>query len=614
MKCHPLFIAWDVTLGADVRRELEKFVQDCLPGRNLGKTPIYLSVIEIGPKNEVEVVRHLQTIEESQYFDVPRLGTETETTRSEMVDIDEAIRRETDKLNYQGIAQCLSPWLLVCLNRPLQTNWATTSKDIETVILDYSVGAELLNRDGLKHVMLSGVPILEKELKELKTRIQNESKREPSTESATSLKPATSSSGSVATSNKVHPSFEPPVERPAIVLDEIARIAPVSQELAQPVVEIEPALEMPVTRELLPLETGTEKQYAWRWLGKKSKRKRPRPRPPIVGIDRSETPSETRSINGPIIIEAASRLNAVEWHTDGYTKLPEYGPAGDFICEIGNIDALRLVAGSMRGTKHKYYGDPNQDSFAISHNDKYLIVAVSDGVSSAKHSAYVSKFLTHSVVNSLKFELLNKSDDLDFNLRDQIQVATERASHLVLNWREGELYAPYEKSEEVGLRDLAATLTVLVITRQHDENGNRNVVVGFVGDSPCYVLDALDWEIKTAETKTGEVLEHGTKALPVASGVPVVLEWAEFAVKPHQVVLVMTDGIGTSLASGRSAVGKWLAPRIPRLRGPNVESVFSEMILFDRQGEDDDRTLAVIFDVDQMGLEAQGNGDLINDQ
>jgi hypothetical protein len=266
VKCHPLFIAWDVTLEAGVRRELQKFVQDCLPGRNLGKTPIYLSVIEVGPKNQVEIVRPLQTIEESQYFDVPKLGTEIETTRSEMVDIDETIRRETDKLDYQGKAQCLSPWLLVCLNRPLQTNWAAIGKDIETVILDYSIGAELLNRDGLKHVMLSGVSNLEKEFKELNTRIQNESKREPSTESATSLKPATSSSGSVATSNKVNPSFAPQVARPAIVLDEIARIAPVSQEFAQPVVEIEPALEMPVTRELLPLETGSEKQHAWwRW-------------------------------------------------------------------------------------------------------------------------------------------------------------------------------------------------------------------------------------------------------------------------------------------------------------------------------------------------------------
>ncbi len=614
MKCHPLFIAWDVTLEEDVRRELQKFVQDCLPGRNPGKTPIYLSVIEVGPKNEVEIVRTLQTIEDSQYFEVPKLGTEIGTTRSEMVDIDETIRKEMDRLNDQGKAQCLSPWLLVCLNRPSQTNWATIGKDIETVILDYSIGAELLNRDGLKHVMLSGVPILEKELKELKARIQNESKREPNTESATSLKPATSSSGSVAPSNKVKPGFVPPVARPNIVLSENTPVERVNREVAQPLTEIEPRLEVLVSREPSPLQTRTENLNKWLRRGKKSKRNIPRTRPPIVGIDKSEISKDIRSINGPIIIEAASRLNAVEWHTDGYTKLPEYGPAGDFICEIGNIDALRLVAGSIRGTKHKYYGDPNQDSFAISHNDKYLIVAVSDGVSSAKHSAYVSKFLTHSVVNSLKLDLSNATDNLNFSLKDQIQAATERASRLVLNWREGELYSPYEKSEEVGLRDLAATLTVLVITRQYDENGNRNVVVGFVGDSPCYVLDALDWEIKTAETKTGEVLEHGTKALPVASGDRVVLEWAEFAVKPQQVVLVMTDGIGTSLASGRSAVGKWLAPRIPRLRGPNVESVFSDMILFDRQGEDDDRTLVVIFDVNEMGQEAHGNGDSIRDQ
>jgi serine phosphatase RsbU (regulator of sigma subunit) len=81
------------------------------------------------------------------------------------------------------------------------------------------------------------------------------------------------------------------------------------------------------------------------------------------------------------------------------------------------------------------------------------------------------------------------------------------------------------------------------------------------------------------------------------------LELFEFDLAKSDVLVMMTDGIGTSLASGDTPVGKWLAPRI---YGPSLSqdfagllsTNFSEVLTYDRQGEDDDRTLVVLYDFD----------------
>jgi len=304
-----------------------------------------------------------------------------------------------------------------------------------------------------------------------------------------------------------------------------------------------------------------------------------------------------RSVNGPLVVEFDSPLNRKVWHVDSWTKFPEMGPSRDFECEYGNVGTLRVIAGSMRGTKHKYYGDPNQDAYAVRATKNHVIIAVSDGVSSAKYSAYASKYLTDVIVRRVRQALEAWEKPTTMEIRQVIQEATETASAGVSRWRESELFAPDEPCETVDVRELAATLTVMVIDVELSQEKTRDAVVAFVGDSPCYVLKDLEWTIKTSESKTGDVIDHATSALPVREGRPVVLEWADIQVAESEALLLMTDGIGTSLASGRSAVGRWMAPRIAPLLGPQIESNFFDLISFDRNGEDDDRTLVVVLDV-----------------
>ena len=75
----------------------------------------------------------------------------------------------------------------------------------------------------------------------------------------------------------------------------------------------------------------------------------------------------------------------------------------------------------------------------------------------------------------------------------------------------------------------------------------------------------------------------------------VVLEFHEFMMGYRAQLVLMTDGIGTSLASGRTPVGQWLGER---LTNPQLTTDFLNTISFDRLGEDDDRTLVVLYDLD----------------
>lgn len=87
-----------------------------------------------------------------------------------------------------------------------------------------------------------------------------------------------------------------------------------------------------------------------------------------------------------------------------------------------------------------------------------------------------------------------------------------------------------------------------------------------------------------------------TSALPARTLDAMSINFSEFEVGAEEIILLATDGIGTSLVNGNTPVGRWLAPRIGNLIGPMVESRLHDILAFDRQGEDDDRTLIAVFD------------------
>ena len=311
-----------------------------------------------------------------------------------------------------------------------------------------------------------------------------------------------------------------------------------------------------------------------------------------------------RAKNGQLIVDTPSTINNREWWSPKWFKVPVVGPSRDLELEYGGVSTLRLMAASVRGTRHQFYGEPNQDAFAIGKNDKYVVIVVCDGVGSKAHSAYGSKYISFSVARSLAKSLETVvPGDLDV-IRSCITTAVQKASDGVQTWSDGALFAPDLPSSEVPIHELSSTLMVGVIEIEASIPEGRMVVLANVGDSPCYTFVDESWTLRTAATKEGDVLEHKTDALPNEIGVPVILEWHDFVMNPREQLLLMTDGIGTSLASGQTPLGRWLGSRLSTpilakdfLTAAQIEE-WVDTTCFDRQGEDDDRTLVVLYDFD----------------
>lgn len=351
----------------------------------------------------------------------------------------------------------------------------------------------------------------------------------------------------------------------------------------------------------------------WKWLIPWVRDRRAETTDPPVPVEESAAENQggihivddepqRRSANGNIVVEAESSLNKRPWHSENWMKLADRGPGRDLEIEYGGARTLRVMAGSARGTRHQYYGEANEDAFALAQNDHFVVAVVSDGVGAADFASYGSSFMSHCAAREVGRRLAGSPAARSSEIRDAIVGALQTASDSVQQWSAGSLHAPPVSPDRINRHALSATITVCVVPIDASDDGTRQVVCGYVGDSPCYTLGEVGWTLRSKVTKDGEIMDLGTSALPNPVGVPVVAEFAEFAVSRDDSIFVMTDGIGTSLGSGRTPVGRWLAGR---LRNPVLSTVFLSVVqagdwvdalTFDRQGEDDDRTLVMLYD------------------
>ena len=307
-----------------------------------------------------------------------------------------------------------------------------------------------------------------------------------------------------------------------------------------------------------------------------------------------EVRQETRSGNGPIIVGEPSALNRVPWHSDGRFKLPATGRARDLDVDHGTFGDLVLCGASVRGTSHQYEGRQNEDAFATAVTEYWTVLAVSDGVSNAEYSSYTSRFLVDHVTWHLRRDLDNAGENT--SVHDLLVAAMRSANNEVRDWRPGAIGAPNVDPIEMHMDAkevrLAATLTVAIVPKTANELGERNVVVGSVGDSPAYVLHAQQWTLLTGDAPAGDITETATRSLPTRAGRELVVALVDAVLPPEAVLVLVSDGIGGPLASGRSEVGAWLARR---LETPPLLAEFVDTVCFDRRSEDDDRTLLALW-------------------
>jgi hypothetical protein len=321
---------------------------------------------------------------------------------------------------------------------------------------------------------------------------------------------------------------------------------------------------------------------------------------PTTPLPHVKNPPMRHCANGSPVIGDSSTINGTPWWQSGWWTVGRDEGFREVEIDVGTAAQLAIIGLTTRGQSHRYDGRPNQDSFAILHDEEvpqYLFLALSDGVSAARHSHYSSRRLVSTVVRqmhtSIKERLATGSPlHSEADLRAIGDEAYRFASNELLHLSLDKLHSPPLPTEEIQPQDLSATLTVAIVPVGESQDGVRRALVGFVGDSPCYTLSEGEWKLVTPATKEGAVVNTATAALPFLRGEPEVATWIDVDLVSSGALFLMSDGFGTSLASGRSEVGSVLSKEWNR---PRTVADFLKIAEFDRAGEDDDRTVIAVW-------------------
>lgn len=278
-----------------------------------------------------------------------------------------------------------------------------------------------------------------------------------------------------------------------------------------------------------------------------------------------------------------------------WVQLTPSGLSSDVQCDAGTFGDLAVIGGSLRGLKHQIKGTQNEDSFFLGaaedlNGAKYVVAVLADGLSSAKYSGYGSRRITQ-VVGREMIERISTTGSLSLDwMRTKSAGVLAETAERIAKYDPSDYGAPPVASTELGDRDVLVTLTIAVVPAQTSSDGSREVLAGFIGDSPLFVLNEDGWDKKTAVDDQEEMVENRTRAFPVDR----TFSLTTFKMANDDAIVITSDGVGNFLMQGgnKLALGDFLQTQWRRPLG--VLSFLSHLS-FDLRSADDDRTAVVVW-------------------
>jgi serine/threonine protein phosphatase PrpC len=258
--------------------------------------------------------------------------------------------------------------------------------------------------------------------------------------------------------------------------------------------------------------------------------------------------------------------------------------------ERERIAELRAV--SVRGLAHRHYGRVRQDEYGYRRtaDGRYLVMCVADGVSAGKHSHRAAVIAARKGTDRLASLLAGvPATALDWpafisEVADLI-VRLGRRELKKVGFPDAEGYTPRQVADQL------ATTVLYAVVDLWPDGGAHNVDLVAVGDTSAWVLRAgAGWEpLQPVKNEGAAVYSPSVIALPMLPPQPPPL--MRTRVRPGEVLVLMSDGIGDALGAGAGDVGRFLAEVWHR---PPAPLDFAAQAEFARKSFDDDRT-AVAF-------------------
>jgi serine/threonine protein phosphatase PrpC len=245
---------------------------------------------------------------------------------------------------------------------------------------------------------------------------------------------------------------------------------------------------------------------------------------------------------------------------------------------------------SIRGLRHRHDGTVRQDEYCFRQtvDDRYLIVAVADGVSAGSLSHEAATVAARFGCEVVGDWLASRGpDEIPWeHLLKTLSDLVEKRGRAVLGKR-GVDVGTWTASDLAA--ELATTLVLAVIDLRPDD-GSYRVRMVRVGDSSAWVCHASGrWECLHGIKNDGaEIASSDTAALPMVTS---------FESTPHRVaagdlLVLMTDGVGDPLGDGDNDLGRFLAEV---WAAPPSVLAFGAQVDFARKSFDDDRTAVAIW-------------------
>lgn len=322
----------------------------------------------------------------------------------------------------------------------------------------------------------------------------------------------------------------------------------------------------------------------------------PESKKPIVGTESSKR--ERAMISPPQIAEPSSFARHDWWDKDReWCQVSPLGMSNDAVCDIGTSGALAIAAVSLRGHKHKVDSKACQDAFSLrvatSHSgEKFLIVVVCDGMSSAKYSHYGARRTSQLLARSLAEVISFEDSVVEQSIRSRMPKAFEICRRMLVP-RSGNQYgAPDVPADGAEESDFYTTVTFMVLPSAKQANGKVNVIVGSIGDSPVFALRAQtgEWEEIGGLGTNADIVNPATSAFPAVTDA----RFNTVVIDEQDVIIATSDGVGNFLnvRGGQTLLGSYLAEQW--IRPVNLPTFIND-VGFDLRSADDDRTVVAIW-------------------
>jgi serine/threonine protein phosphatase PrpC len=252
------------------------------------------------------------------------------------------------------------------------------------------------------------------------------------------------------------------------------------------------------------------------------------------------------------------------------------------VADAGELGPAWLAAVSVVGARHADKpGQERQDRYAFTALGNFVAVAVADGVSDARDSAFGARVAANAACQGAT----GLPERRLLELFDPAHQASGRAAR-TLREVVAEADAAVVGSAKTDPRTRATTLVLAVAAPAGEDT--LTIATARVGDSSAYLMEAQGVRPVFPPGGRGRALRH---ALPLRGGAEDAVETAFVHARPGTPFVLATDGVTKDLESS-SEVRDWISS-ILRAGNPGALDLH-RLIAYERQGSADDRTLLSI--------------------